>query len=440
VHSVDAASPEVEKTGQLKVMSTVKHGSKVPGKEPWVQDVKISPDAKLVAFGVHGGNSNVELATVDAKSLRLRHTASIDIAMHSALLHLDWSQDSRLLALNSQSYELLFLDVAARRAETASAVKDVAWSTWTCKFGFPVQGIWPGIDYTDVNAVARSHSKRVLATAEDSGLVKLFQYPCTQPKAAWKENRGHSSHVTRVAFSAQDRYLISVGGNDKTVLIWETDFGAEKAHVDKHDGEPIDEAEADDEDELAHEEDLVDQSDVLRVQREARHVERKKAAKSGNEDADDQEAADLFQKYEDNNGDELLAAKPWKGQVRAPAGFTKAPKNQDQAPRVSASIDWVYGYRGYKTKNNLRYLADGSIAYHTAGLGVVYDQQTQTQRHFDKHTDDVTAMAVSPDGKTVATGEVGKKPKIFVWDAITMQVLHTFSGKLQRGIKCMSFS
>ena len=107
---------------------------------------------------------------------------------------------------------------------------------------------------------------------------------------------------------------------------------------------------------------------------------------------------------------------------------------------MSASIDWVYGYRGYKSKNNLRYLADGSIAYHTAGLGVVYDSQTQTQRHFDKHTDDVTAMAVAPDGKTVATGEVGKKPKIFVWDGVTMQVLHTLSGKLQRGIKCMSFS
>jgi microtubule-associated protein-like 6 len=313
VHSVDAASPEVAKTGELKVVSTVKHGSKVPGKAPWVQDVKISPDAKLVAFGVHGGNSNVELATVDAKSLRLRHTRSIDVAMHSALLHLDWSQDSRLLALNSQAYELLFLDVAAERAETASAVKDVAWNTWTCKFGFPVQGIWPGVDYTDVNAVARSHSARVLATAEDSGLVKLFQYPCTQPKAAWKENRGHSSHVTRVVFSAQDRYLVSVGGNDKTVLIWETDFGTENAKAVHHEEEPVDEAEDDDEDELAHEEDLVDQGGVLRAQRQARHEERKQAAMNADEDADDQEASDLFQKYEDNNGDELLAAKPWKG-------------------------------------------------------------------------------------------------------------------------------
>lgn len=69
----------------------VSHGSKVPGKSAWVQDVKISPDSKLVAFGVHGGNSNLELASLDPKTGKLRREGSIDIGMHSALLHLDWS-------------------------------------------------------------------------------------------------------------------------------------------------------------------------------------------------------------------------------------------------------------------------------------------------------------------------------------------------------------
>lgn len=83
---------------------------------------------------------------------------------------------------------------------------------------------------------------------------------------------------------------------------------------------------------------------------------------------------------------------------------------------------------------------DGSMVYHAAGLGIVYNPETHTQRHFDKHTDDVTALAVAPNRRLVATGEVGKKPKIYVWDAIAMQVVHTFSGKLSRGIKCLSFS
>jgi len=109
--------------------------------------------------------------------------------------------------------------------------------------------------------------------------------------------------------------------------------------------------------------------------------------------------------------------------MKPPSGFTKPPKNQEKAPHVRASIEWVHGYRGNKCKNNVRFLVDGSVAYHAAGLGIVYDEEDKTQRHFDKHTDDITAIAFAPDKRTVATGEVGKRPKIFVWDACSMQVL-----------------
>ena len=143
---------------------------------------------------------------------------------------------------------------------------------------------------------------------------------------------------------------------------------------------------------------------------------------------------------EDNEGDEALATKPWKGQIKPPSGYTKPPKNQQKPPHTRASIDWVHGYKGYKAKNNLRYLVDGSIAYHAAGLGVVYDPQTHTQRHFGRHTDEITAIAFAPDKRTVATGEVGRRPKIYVWDAISMQALKQLQGKLQRGVKCMAFS
>eukprot|EP00353_Schmidingerella_taraikaensis_P000779 CAMPEP_0185596004 /NCGR_PEP_ID=MMETSP0434-20130131/80267_1 /TAXON_ID=626734 ORGANISM="Favella taraikaensis, Strain Fe Narragansett Bay" /NCGR_SAMPLE_ID=MMETSP0434 /ASSEMBLY_ACC=CAM_ASM_000379 /LENGTH=51 /DNA_ID=CAMNT_0028224375 /DNA_START=339 /DNA_END=491 /DNA_ORIENTATION=- len=50
----------------------------------------------------------------------------------------------------------------------------------TCLFGWPVQGIWPGLDYTDVNAVDRSRNGLLLATGDDFGQVKLFKYPCVQ--------------------------------------------------------------------------------------------------------------------------------------------------------------------------------------------------------------------------------------------------------------------
>jgi microtubule-associated protein-like 6 len=32
----------------------------------------------------------------------------------------------------------------------------------------------------------------------------------------------HSSHVTKVKFTGDDKQVISTGGNDKTIFVWET--------------------------------------------------------------------------------------------------------------------------------------------------------------------------------------------------------------------------
>ena len=102
-------------------------------------------------------------------------------------------------------------------------MKETQWQTWTCRFGFASQGIFPGVDYTDVNSVDRSRNGQLMATGDDFGMVKLFKYPCVIEKAENHEYSGHSSHVTKVKFSANDRFVVSTGGNDMTVMIWETD-------------------------------------------------------------------------------------------------------------------------------------------------------------------------------------------------------------------------
>lgn len=75
-----------------------------------------------------------------------------------------------------------------------------------------------------MNSVCRSTSRTILATADDFGKVNLYKYPCVVERASCSAYLGHSSHVTKVKFSLNDKYLVSTGGNDKTVLIWETDF------------------------------------------------------------------------------------------------------------------------------------------------------------------------------------------------------------------------
>lgn len=111
------------------------------------------------------------------------------------------------------------------------------------------------------------------------------------------------------------------------------------------------------------------------------------------------------------------------------------------APSVELELEWVHGYKGDCAKNNLQFLADGQLAYYVAAVGVVYNPETHTQRFFQEHTDDVTAMDFHPDRTTVATGENGKKPKAYIWDTQTCKQIHMLVGHgIMNTIVAMAFS
>ena len=183
------------------------HGKKRGG--AWIEDIKFSPDSSMVAWGTHYGSSFVEFAKINSQgkpTLVCSHTSGIS----SALMHLDWSLDGYAMVINSQAYELYFLSVnrSANGVKVsnmdASSAKNIEWKSWTSTLGFGVQGIWPGVDFTDVNSVCRSQDGNLLATGDDFGKVKLFKWPCIEEKADFNESIGHSSHVTEVRFSYKD--------------------------------------------------------------------------------------------------------------------------------------------------------------------------------------------------------------------------------------------
>jgi hypothetical protein len=72
-------------------------------------------------------------------------------------------------------------------------------------------------------------------------------------------------------------------------------------------------------------------------------------------------------------------------------------------------LDFVHGYRAKDTRNNLKYLKSGNIVFHAAALGIVMDisQSVPTQRFFNKHDNDITALDIHPDGVRIATGQLG---------------------------------
>jgi WD40 repeat protein len=143
---------------------------------------------------------------------------------HSYITHIDWSTDNKLLQSNCGGYEILYWDIANGSQKLSSIdtlEADTKWNSFTCVLGFPVMGIWhPDSDGTDVNSVDVSFDKGILATGDDFGKVTIFNYPCIVKNAPGRMYSGHSSHVMNAKFLHSGKALVTVGGNDCSVMLW----------------------------------------------------------------------------------------------------------------------------------------------------------------------------------------------------------------------------
>lgn len=131
---------------------------------------------------------------------------------------------------------------------------------------------------------------------------------------------------------------------------------------------------------------------------------------------------------------EFLAVKPWIGAIAEPDDH---PPVNKEPPDEQYELEYVYGYRCEDSRQNVYYNPDGKIVYMTACLGIILDQETNTQTFFGggsvenqskqvandlhHHTNDIMAMNVNTHGdrEWAVTGQVGKSPPVFVWNTRT---------------------
>eukprot|EP00742_Colponemidia_sp_Colp-10_P006323 GILJ01006777.1.p1 GENE.GILJ01006777.1~~GILJ01006777.1.p1 ORF type:complete len:2262 (-),score=409.36 GILJ01006777.1:195-6980(-) len=406
-----------------------------------VQEIKFSPDGTLLAIGSHDGASPIQVYTISNPPATAKTKKKCELrGSTSAITHFDWSADSTKLVSNSQAYELFFWDVGSGRQIAASAAKNIQWASWTCVLGWTVQGIWPPCaDGTDINGCARSNNQKYIATADDFGKIKLFRYPCVTKGAGDITKTGHSSHVTSCRFTPDDQFLVSTGGNDKSVFIWKTDFGSGGARTGGRGGAAAAQYEEEEQEENKDEDD-EDYQEPAKGNVNPRAAKAKQQLAKQKPEVFDDEDVPAFEEEEIQEGDEFLAVKPWLGAIKEPTNWKK-PRNQDKAPYPKLVLDWVHGYRSHDTKNNLRYTSSGEIAYIAAALGIVYQPGAErSQRYFNKHTDDVIAFDIDSTGQYCATGEMGKKPAIHVWDTRTMNGVAKLVGSLQRAVLAVAFN
>ncbi|GMH46698.1 hypothetical protein TrVE_jg371 [Triparma verrucosa] len=419
----------------------------------FVTDIKFSPDGKLMAVG--GRDNSVFLYDVLS---HFKKKAKFN-KHNSHITHLDFSADSEYLQSTCGGLELLYSEVSkGQQIHNMKYIRDFEWDTWTLPFGWPVQGIW-GSDSSggDVNAVCRSKNGKTLAVTDDMGLVKLYAFPCVHNNATGTEYRGHSSHVTNCRFTAGDAQLITTGGGDNCIFQWihdvDEDDEAEDADIPDEFSGGVTRAVEKEEDEFGDERGGGDEFMAVKP-----WVGAIKDPTGPPDDVKDKMTTTM---YEDlmafstcQNSLPLgrgkvpddLHAKTLEAQAKARTAVNKARRGKEARDMGTPedndlNLHWVHGFSSQgDNRANVKYTAAGKIVYYAAGLGIIFDPEAKTQKFVYGHDDDITAMAMHPDGKIVATGQMGKKPTIVVWDSETGENLARIQGFFRRGILRLDFS
>jgi len=144
-------------------------------------------------------------------------------------------------------------------------------------------------------------------------------------------------------------------------------------------------------------------------------VDREEKRCGGSKHAD-KERDDFFE-VEEATGEQFMSVRPWIGQIAEPDNHN--PVCNDQ-PEAQYSLEYVYGYRSADSRQNVHFNSNGNACYMTAALGVVLDQNANTQCFFGggevdnvakqkasdecHHTNDVMCIKVSNCRTTACTG------------------------------------
>uniref|UniRef100_A0A8C1S474 EMAP like 6 n=1 Tax=Cyprinus carpio TaxID=7962 RepID=A0A8C1S474_CYPCA len=389
-----------------------------------ISDIRFSQDAgKYLAVASH--DSFVDIYNVlSSKRVGICKGAS------GCITHVDWDVRGKLLQVNTGAKEQLFFEAPRGRRQTISSLEfeKMEWATWTSVLGPTCEGIWPTLSF--VNASSLTKDRKLLATGDDFGFVKLFSFPCKGQFAKFKKYVAHSANVTSVRWSNDDAMLLSVGGADTALMIWA------REGIGPRESKAVDSEESDDD----AEEDGGYDSDVAR-----------------------EKNMDYTTKIYAVSIRQMTGVKPHQQQKEIPVDerppvSRAAPlpdklvkNNITKKKKIELSLDHVFGYRGFDCRNNLHYLNDGAdIIFHTAAAAVIQNLSAGTQSFYLEHTDDILCLTVNQHPKylnIIATGQIGKTssdfslaPSIHVWDAMSKQTLSVLRCSHAKGIGYINFS
>jgi WD40 repeat protein len=395
--------------------------------------IKISSSPYSIAVAVEGSQV-LYMFDFSSKKKELVYRQSIDAKITGACRSMDWTHDGSYLACSLDTFEQRFVEVRDGSLTSYSSVKDKLWATWTQPLGPTVRGI--KLDDQDIrySPVCRSFKyaaqakdyetefdhkpvRLLLAAGDRDGNLGLYRFPCVHPNSDSKSYNAVANRMTHVKIFGNDEFIVAVGENSNSIVVFETDF--------KNDNK------------------VADNIELVTTNQE----EETSDYKSLLENLPKSSSNNLV---EELNGNELQPEfnstnlqkdqKDLMKYIVYPTSYLKPPIHGHLPPKLLLEPVYAFGFRAKDTRDNLKYLNKKEIVYATTSLVIVHNITKKSQKFFMEHKSDVTCFSIRPLERLIASGDVASPPMICVWNADSLSSVSRFHLHGHSGIMKIQFS
>ena len=374
----------------LTIIRTVK----TKGQKHGVLGVRFSMNGERLILHNRNGDIIVYDTTSDYKDFIFKVETNLP-----PLKDIDLSEDGCWVQAMRSNGDIIFANFTNDNASLVSnfsVVRDIDWSTRTCPSGWYSIAVWKGCGPKDtITACDLNESENVLVTGDNRGRIRLLRYPCGSDAYSQCYNC-HSKSISKAKFANGDNNIVSIGLKDRCIFQWQ------------------------------HIEEEYDSGD------EEMHYSEVEIEKRKNDDLFHNMAPGIM-----TSSCAPCSSKTCPYQDRNEDILSFAPHNP---PTSSLRLQFIYGYNTKYCKSDVKYSCDGSIIYHQANVGIIFNKETNQQRFHLDHTDKCVSLAISSCRKYVATGSAGQYPRIFIWDSVTSETIGMIDGAHEDSVQKICFS
>eukprot|EP00960_Hanusia_phi_P028776 747591-Hanusia_phi.AAC.13 len=453
-----------------------------------IEKMKFSPSGKYLACA----SSDGILFVLDTAG-GFERVSSCKLG--SRIESFDFSQDETIIQCNTSDQDLSFWSVMnGRRVTRAKEIRDLGWSTWSCRYGWSVHALHTNLNIIDCIQKAKAS---VLAVGLKTGAWYLTTYPCHQA-ALPKDGgyHGHGSEVSGIFFTAEDSALLSIesyeqcmfqwnrlksesSGKDQSSEIDHTGNGQFYLYIEQDDWNQEDEKnllsvakkickfEKEEDDIQIHE--FIQGSVILHVSSQQfknavssmiadLHSPRGKLWKSCKvrHIILEKDIVDLIRKKV-KNADQLLPmtpessiissdlhvsvdlTKPYLSSLFYPSKSEQSSRKSVAKPSVDLDLEHVFGYSGENSFSKLILVGSGEIVFTSATVIIIHDIEQNKQSYFRRHKDVVMDISLHPNKDFIASVDCLPRATIFIWSSSSLEVIASVQS-MTSPILCISFS